>query len=146
MAGSHNTTVFNNFNRYEIEGTFDLSAAAAVLPITFPAGQTKTVRGENMSVVKNGTGTYDVTVKLSSTISGPTFQAIELLDGNANLIGATLATVLDARIQSVALSTAGDIVIKVITAQTSGAAADTTGAITVSFRVVFCYNRMGQAI
>lgn len=139
-------TIFHNDYRYEIEGTFDLSAGAAVSSISYPAGQTKTVRGRGMTVVKNGTGTYDVTVKNSSTVSGATFQAIELVDGNANLIGATLATVLDARIQSVALSTAGDIVIKVITAQTSGAAADTTGAITVAFRVVFVYTRMDQAL
>lgn len=145
MAGSMNS-FFNNLNRLEIEGTFDLSAAAAVNTISYPAGQTKTVRGENMSVVKNGTGTYDVTVKLSSTISGPTFQAVELLDGQANIIAVAVATVLDCRIASVALSTAGDLVIKVITAQTTGAAADTTAAITVGFRVVVCYARMGQVL
>lgn len=139
-------TIFHNDCRYEIEGTFDLSAAAAVLAITYPAGQTKTVRGKGMTVVKNGTGTYDVTVKLSSTVSGPSFQAIELVDGNANFIGATVATTLDCRIQSVTLTAAGDILIKVITAQTSGAAADTTGAITVAFRVVFIYNRMDQVL
>jgi hypothetical protein len=139
-------TIFHNDYRYEIEGSFDLSAGAAVLAITYPAGQTKTVRGRGMSVVKNGTGTYDVTVKLSSTISGPTFQSVELLDADAKLVGATVATALDARIQSVTLSTAGDIVIKVLTTQTSGAAADTTGAITVSFQVVFCYTRMDQAL
>lgn len=139
-------TVFHNDARYEIEGSFDLSAAAAVLTISYPAGQTKTVRGKGMSVVKNGAGTYDVTVKLSSTISGPTFQSIELLDADAKLVAVTVATALDARVASVALSTAGDIVIKVLTTQTTGAAADTTAAVTVSFQVVFCYTRMDQAI
>lgn len=139
-------TVFHNDGRYEIEGSFDLSAGAAVSTITYPAGQTKTVRGKGMTAVKNGTGTYDVTVKLSSTISGPTFQSIELLDADAKLVATTVATALDARIASVLLNTAGDIVIKVLTTQTSGAAADTTAAVTVSFQVVFCYVRMDQVI
>lgn len=125
-----------NHERLEIEGTFDLSAAAAVLTLTYPGGSTKTVRGIGMSVVKNGTGTYDVTCKMS-TIGGPVFQPVELLDGQANFIGATVATTLDARIQSVAtVAATGDLLIKVITAQTTGAPADTTGAITVAFHVV----------
>lgn len=139
-------TVFHNDYRYEIEGSFDLSAAAAVLTISYPAGQTKTVRGKGMSVVKNGTGTYDVTVKLSSTVSGPTFQSVELLDADAKIVATTVATALDARVASVLLSTAGDLVIKVQTTQTTGAAADTTAAVTVSFQVCICYARMDQAI
>lgn len=137
---------FNNEGRFVIEGSFDLSAAAAVQNIT--AGVvTKTVRGQNMSVVKNGTGTYDVTLKLASSLDGkPIFQPVELLYGNANLIGATVATVLDARIASVALDTSGNLVIKVITAQTTGAAADTTGAITVAFMVVLATTRQDQVI
>lgn len=141
-----NQTIFHNDARYEIEGSFDLSAGAAVSNISYPAGQTKTVRGKGMTCVKNTTGIYDVTVKTSSTISGATIQVLELIDANANIVATTVATALTARIASVVVNTAGDIVIKVITAQTTGAAADTTVAITVAFRVVFCYARMDQAL
>jgi L-serine deaminase len=141
-----NQSVYLNTGRLEIEGTFDLSAAAAVLNISYPQGQIKTVRGQNMSVVKAAVGTYTVTVKSSSTISGATFQAVELLDGQANLIGATLATAVDAHVGSVTLSATGDIVISINTCNAAGASADTTGAITVSFRVVLCTLRMDQAL
>lgn len=138
---STNQSKFWNHERLEIEGTFDLSAAAAVLVLTYPGGSTKTVRGIGMSVVKNGTGTYDVTCKASSTL-GPVFQPVELLDGQANFIGLTLGTDLDARIQSVTtVAATGDLLIKVITAQTSGAPADTTAAITVAFHVVIATAR-----
>ena len=139
-------TKFHNSARYVIEGSFDLSAGAAVQNIT-DGVETKTVRGEGMSVAKNGTGTYDVTVKLASSLDGkPVFQPVELLYGNANFIGTTLATTLDARIKSVALDTSGNLVISVITAQTTGAAADTTGAITVAFQVIVATQRMGRVI
>ena len=138
--------VSHNDNQYQITGSFDLSAAAAVLNITYPAGQTKTVRGKGMTVTKSATGQYDVTVKTSSTISGPTFQAVEFLYGDATINATVVATVLSARVASVTLSTAGDLVVRVITAQTTGAAADTTAAITVSFEVEICTNRMDQAL
>lgn len=142
----NNFSKFNNDARLVIEGTFDLSAGAAVVPFTSGVA-TKTVRGQNMSVVKNGTGTYDVTVKYASSLDGkPVFQPVELLYGNANLVGATVATTLDARIHSVTVTTAGDLLIKVITAQTSGAAADTTGAITVAFMVILATGRQDQVI
>lgn len=138
-------TRYHNSARYVIEGSFDLSAAAAVQNITAGVA-TKTVRGENMSVVKNGTGTYDVTVKLAGTLDGLPFRPVELLYGNANIIAAAVATVLDCRIQSVTVTSSNDILIKVVTAQTTGAAADTTGAITVAFQVVFSINRMDPVL
>lgn len=139
-------SVFHNPGRYVIEGTFDLSSSAAVSSISYPVGQTKTVRGQGMTCAKISTGTYDVTVKTSSTVSGATIQNIELLDAKASPIATTLTVVLSARVSTVTLSTAGDIVIRVITAQTSGAAADTTAAITVGFNVVFAYTRNDQVI
>jgi len=139
-------TIFHNDSRYEIEGCFDLNSSAAVLNISYPAGQIKTVRGKAMSVVKNGTGTYDVTVKVTSTVSGAVFQSVELLDADAKIIATTVATALDARVASVLTNTAGDLIIKIQTTQTTGAAADTTAAITVSFQIVICYSRMDQAI
>jgi len=57
-----------------------------------------------------------------------------------------VATALDARVASVLTNTAGDLIIKIQTTQTTGAAADTTAAITVSFQIVICYSRMDQAI
>lgn len=136
-----------NDNKITVEGTFSLSAAAAVLSQT--AGLTsKTVTGQGMSVVKNGTGRYDVTMKTASALDGkPSIQPVEFLYGNANIVATTVATVLDCRILGVPTITAnGDITFSVITAQTTGAAADTTAAILVSFMVVFAVNRMDQVL
>lgn len=135
-----NAAKFWNQETMNLAGSFDLSAAAAVLSISYPAGVTKTCRGVGMSCVKTGTGQYDVTLKQSSA-QGPVFQAVELLYADAPLIATTVATVLSARVASVTLSATGDIVVRVITAQTSGAAADTTAAITVSFNVIISTSR-----
>lgn len=137
---------FNDFTMV-IEGSFDLSASAAVLTLTYPAGQTKTVRGKGMTVTKTGTGTYAVVVKTSSTISGPTFQAVEFVGGDAGLVGATVATALGARLGGIpTLTSAGDITFNVITLSSTGAAVDTTGAITVTFEVEIITNRMDLAL
>lgn len=136
----------HNDHRYTVEGTFDLSSAGAVLAISYPAGQTKTVRGKSMSVVKNGTGIYDVTIKLSSTISGPTFQAVELVQAHSFIISATVGAATTTRVSGVSMTTAGDVLVKILTMNNSAAAADTTVAITVGFSAIFIYSRMDQAI
>jgi hypothetical protein len=142
----NNRVVHLNPGKFEIEGSFDLTSGAAVTTLTVGLG-TKTVRGQHMSVVKNTTGTYDVTVKLASTLDGqPVFQAVELLDADAHIIATTVATALDARVASVTIDTSGNMVIRVLTVQTTGAAADTTAAITVSFDVKFAYERFDQMI
>jgi len=144
---SNVTSQFWNDCRLEIEGTFDLNASAAVLNISYPAGQIKTVRGKAMSVTKTGTGTYLVVVKTASSTMGPHINIIEFVGGDADVIGTTLATVLSARLGGVpTIDANGNINITVITAQTTGAAADTTGAITIAFEVTLVINRMDQAL
>lgn len=140
-------TKFLNSGRLEIEGSFDLSAAAAVSTISQPDGSTKTCRGENMTCAKNTTGTYDVTVKLASSLDGqPVFQPVELLNASASIVAATVAVALSARVSAVAKDSNGNLKITVITAQTSGAAADTTAAITVCFSVAIGTQRMGMPL
>lgn len=131
-----------------IEGSFDLDSSAAVKNISMPDGTTKTVRGEGMTVAKNGTGTYDVTVKLASSLDGqPVFQPVEApLHANASLFGATLATALQARVSAIATDTSGNLKVTVKTMDATGAAVDTTGAITVTFKADLEYNRMGGVI
>jgi hypothetical protein len=138
-----NETVYLNPGRFVIEGTFDVDTTGAVLNLTMPNGGTKTVRGQHMSVVKSGTGQYDVTVKLASALDGkPVFQPVELLDGTAKLIAATVATALGARVASVTTDSNGNIVIRVLTTGSTGAAADTTAAVTVGFMAVVCTVRL----
>jgi hypothetical protein len=142
-----NKSIFLNGGRFEMEGSFDLSATATVLNLIQPDGSTKTCRGQFMSCVKSTTGTYVVTVKLASSLDGqPVFQPVELLDAHADLVGATVATALDARVSSVAKDQNGNIAITVLTTGSTGAAVDTTAAVTVSFRVVIEKNRMGGVL
>jgi len=135
-----NAAKFWNNETLTLAGSFDLSASAAVQNISYPAGVTKTVRGVGMSVVKAATGTYDVTIKQSSA-QGPVFQPVEVLYTDATLMATTLATVLSARVSSVTVSATGDLVVRILTAQTTGAAADTTAAITVTFEVIISTSR-----
>lgn len=139
-----NQSTFQNFGTLRVEGSFDLSAGAAVLSITYPGGVTATCRGDNLTCVKNGTGTYDVTLKGTTAL-----KLVELLRADASILATTVATALDARVASVlqAGGSAGDdIIIKVLTIQTSGAAADTTGAITVNFEAVIRTMRPGNPL
>jgi hypothetical protein len=141
-----NRTVHLNPGKFEIEGTFDINASAAVLTLTVGLG-TKTVRGQHMSVSKTGTGQYDVVVKISSLLdSAPVFQSVELLDADAHLIATTVATALDARVASVTTDTNGNLVIRVLTVSSTFAAVDSTAAVTVGFVVKFAYERMDQMI
>jgi hypothetical protein len=135
-----------NSNRLEIEGMFNLSASAAVNNIVNPDGSIKTVTGEFMSCVKTGTGTYQVTVKSASSESGAVFQPVEILNADADLMATTLAVALSARVSAVGLDANGNILITIITAQTTGAAADTTAAVSVTFDVVICTQRMAAPL
>lgn len=139
---------FSSGARLEIEGSFDLSAAAAVLNITAPDGSTKTCRGQNLSVAKNGTGAYDVTWKCASVLDGsPVFQCVELVNGRADLIANAVATALSARIKAAPTTDAnGNLLFTVLTVGSTGAAADTTGAVTVGFSIVINTARMDGVI
>jgi hypothetical protein len=132
-----------NDGRFVIEGVISLSSGAAVNTVTAGTAS-KTVTGQFMSCVKNGTGRYDVTVKLASSLDGkPIFQPVEFLGGYAHIVATTVATALWGRLLGAPTVDAnGNLVISVITAQTTGAAADTTAAVLVSFQVVLCTQRM----
>ena len=142
--GATNQGLFNNYATLVIQGSFDLSAAAAVLTLTYPGGQTATCRGDNLSCAKGGTGSYTVTLKGTGAT-----KFVEVLYSNANLQATTLATALTARVAAVAQpggSSGDDITITVITAQTTGAAADTTAAVTVCFEVALRVARMTSSL
>ena len=133
--------VYNNPFRFEVEGSFDLSAAAAVLSIT--AGlETLTCRGVGMTCVKGIAGTYAITLK------NPGIQIVALLNANANIMSLTLGGALMARVISVSQASTGDITITVITAATGvgAVATDTTTAITVGFSVVLQTSRVERSI
>ena len=143
----NNVSKYLNDGRFEIEGVISLAANAAVNTVTVGLAS-KTVTGQFMSCVKNGVGQYDITVKLASSLDGkPIFQPVELLGGYAHIVSATVATALWGRLKAAPTVDAnGNLLISVITAQTSGAPADTTGAILVSFQVVLGTQRMDQVI
>lgn len=122
---SYLTAVVNNACTWSINGELDLSAAAAVVAL----------RGDNMTATKTGTGQYTVVLKNSGAL-----QLVELLNREANFTGATrpasaLGVSLDTVVQS---TTTGDItiVITTLTNPTSGAAADGSAAVTVSFGLI----------
>lgn len=142
-----NKAVHLNPGKLIIEGSFDLTSGAAVSTISNPDGSTKTVRGQHMSVAKNGTGTYDVTVKLASSLDGqPVFQPVEILYADANLYGTPLGGAFEARISAVAKDANGNIKVTVKTMSAAGADADTSAAITVCFKAEIDYARMDPVI
>lgn len=146
MAGTM-SSFYNNYGRFKIEGSFDLSAAAAVQTLTYPAGGTKTVRGRGMSVVKTGTGTYTVTCQTSNTVGGPVINLTEFVDGDAGLVAATLGGVFGVRLGGIpTLDTNGNISIPLVTTNAAGANTDTTAAITVVFNATFVMFRMDNVL
>jgi predicted site-specific integrase-resolvase len=124
------STVYQNEHRWDIEAAVDLSAAGAV----------GAQRGTNCVWAKTGTGTYTCTVKGATSL-----KFVEILRAGAQLRATTLATVLSARVSTITQATDGsdDVIITVITAQTTGAAADTTAAVTLEIDVVLRMRPMG---
>src|SRR5882757_532877 len=132
MAGT-SSSFYNNYGRFKVKGTFDLSSSAAVNTLTYPAGGTKTVRGRGMTVTKASTGTYTVVIQTSNSTGGPVIPIVELVDGDAGLTGSTVAGALNARIGGAPpIDANGNINVTVITGGSTGAATDTTAAITIS--------------
>ena len=128
--------VFQNYARWEIEGQVDLSAAGAVLAI----------RGDGMTVVKNGTGLYDVTVKGSQGM-----KLVEILFSDASVQDSALGTVKDAAIKSITQSTTGttvdDITLTFRTVTAAFADVDeATNALTVSFQAVLRTRKMSNPL
>jgi hypothetical protein len=138
---------FMNDGRLVIDGSFQLSAGAAVITQTNPDGSTFTVTGQGLSVAKTGAGTFQVTAKTSNMDQGPVFQPVQLLDADANLVGPAFAGATAAAIGGVPTvnATTGDIQFNVLTTA-DGAVADTTDAVTVTFSVVIVFHRMASPL
>jgi hypothetical protein len=122
--------VVNNVYTHVVEGEFDLSAAGAVTA----------VRGNSLSVTKTGVGTYVIRL-LSRSQGSPAL--FELVNRRVDLCNGTPAGALGVRAMAAATDPTDsfhkDLLFTVLTtagAGASGAAADTTAAITVSFRYV----------
>jgi len=146
-------SVYGNYDRLEIEGSFDIDTAGAVTNVSFPAGVTATGRGDNISVSKTGAGTYVVTYKNSSAASA----LVVPLWADASVVplafgSGALGTAVAARVQTLTQPTSGtaqgDIQFTVITSATVGGAAANNGvtAETICFQVIFQTNRMGLAL
>lgn len=127
--------IVHNACEYAVRGEVDLSAAAAVTA----------TRGDDMTLVKTGVGTYTATIKGNKGI-----MLIETLKRYANFTGGTMpATALGCKVTTVT-QTAGtnDIVINITTmaSATSGAATDGTAAVTIAFEVVIRHCKMGAPL
>lgn len=126
---ANNISIQNNLNTHLIEGEFDLSAAAAVTA----------TRGDSITVTKTGVGAY--TVRLAARDQGSP-AVFEVLNRDANLSNGTPAGALGVKVMGITVDSAqvtkDDILIAIVTTATAGgtgAAADSTAAITVDFRV-----------
>lgn len=126
---ANSITVQNNLNAHDIDGEVDISAAAAVTA----------VRGDSLTCTKTGTGTYVVRVAARDQGSPAVF---ETLKRQVNYCNGTPATALGVKVTTVTVdaadATKNDILITLVTTATAGgtgAAADSTAAITISFGV-----------
>jgi hypothetical protein len=126
-------TVFSNYARFECEGQFDLSSAGAV----------SAYRGDGVTVVKNGTGLYDITVKNPSKLKlyKKLFTASALQD-------ASIGTVKDTGVKSLSQSATDDsFAMTVRTVDAAGADVDeATDACTVSFKFVIQTQNMSNPL
>lgn len=122
-------SVQNNLNAHDLVGEVDLNASAAVLA----------ARGDSISCTKTGTGTYVVRVSARDQGSPAVF---EVLYRDATLQNGTPAGALGVKVTTVTVDTAdatkNDILITLVTTATAGgtgAAADSTAAVTIPFWV-----------
>lgn len=130
MANANHATVYGNSARYEMEGQVDLSAAGAV----------SAYRGDGVTVVKNGTGLYDITF-----LNPAQMQLVKVLHCTASLVDTAIGTVKDVGVKTPpALSaTTGNFTMTVRTVNAAGADVDeATDALTVSFGFVIQTARM----
>ena len=142
---------YQNYGQYKIEGSISLAANAAVNNISYPAGVTKTCRGDGMVAVKAaGNGTYTVTVKGSAAT-----KMVELINAGATIFLAGNPTgAFAARVLSVTQTATagtddgpGDIIITVATvAPATGIPTDVTIAMELMFRVIILNSRQGIVI
>lgn len=120
----------NNYATCRVSGTVTLSAAGAV----------SSYKGDGITVVKNGTGLYDITWANPSEL-----VLHENLEAGADLIDTAVGTVKDVGVKAqwTQSSSTGDLTMTVRTVDAAGADVDeATNGLTVSFYGVFRYARM----
>jgi hypothetical protein len=130
MANANANTVYGNSARFEMEGQMDLSAAGAV----------SAYRGDGVTVAKNGTGLYDITVTNPAELS-----LVEVLHCSASLVDTAIGTVKDVGVKTAPAkdSTTGSFTMTVRTVDAAGADVDeASDALTVSFSFVVRTARM----
>lgn len=124
MSATNTRTIYGNSARFEMEGQVDLSAAGAVLAY----------RGDGVTVAKNGTGLYDITVTNPSELS-----LVEVLHCDVALVDTAVGTVKDVGIKTTVAknATTGSFTMTFRTVDAAGADVDeATNALTVSFSFV----------
>lgn len=134
MANANMTSVFGNSARFQMEGLVVLSAAGAV----------SSYNGDGVSVVKNGTGLYDITVTNPAQL-----ELVKVLHCNASLIDAAIGTVKDVGVKTIVAknATSGSFTMTIRTVDAAGADVDeATDALTVSFSFVIQTARMSNPL
>lgn len=125
-------TRYQNEHRWEIEMEADLSAAAAVTA----------TRGTNITCTKSSTATYTFVIKGTSALrmSAVLFRQTD--------VSGTPATISRANITSISQATDGsdDITVVVKTTNTTFVETATTGACTLSVKLVLQVGRMGNPL
>jgi hypothetical protein len=130
MANANMTSMFGNSARFCMEGQVDLSAAGAVTAY----------RGDGVTVAKNGTGLYDVTIDNPAEL-----RLVKVLDCGSDLVDTAVGTVKDVGIKSTPSqsSTTGKFAMTLRTVDAAGADVDEAAStLTVSFRFVIQTARM----
>ncbi len=137
--------IVQNDGEWIIKGLFTLASGGAVTALSNPDGSTRTMNGDNMSVVKaGGTATYTVTLKGTANL-----KLVEVLEADANLCLGTQTTAFRAHVTAVTQSASTDditITISLFSNASPPVAAETGAAISVSFRVTVRTRRMGGVI
>lgn len=124
-------SIHNNVAKFVVEGQMVLSAAGAVTSYT----------GDNITVAKNGTGLYDITVKNPSGL-----KMYKKLFTAAALEDSAIGTVKDVGVKSLTQSSTDDsFTMTVRTVDAAGADVDeATNGLTVSFMFVVQTTALSQ--
>lgn len=135
------TAVSANEGKFEIEAEVDLNSSGAITA----------VRGTNITALKTGTGTYQI-----NYLNRTGIKMYEILSRQSDLVG-TPATAFWSKITNVqqlaatnpadtAPDSGGDVVISVtlLSNAATPAAADTTGACTITVGLTFRATRMSN--
>lgn len=130
MSNTNKTSMYGNSHRFAMEGSMVLSAAGAVSSYT----------GDGVTVVKNGTGLYDITVSNPSQL-----ELVKMLKCGAYLVDTAIGTVKDVGVKTQVAknATTGAFTMTVRTVDAAGADVDeATNGLTVCFDFVIQTSRM----